>query len=226
MPMNWDYIARHPEVNGGDDYVTKIITRQVTDEDGVLLDEDFEKTTKVGKEPPFIKLYTDCMLTLNNIDSALSAPLIAFGNHMTYANDKSIAFRHIVRTDRLVREDVARRCGVTDDMVKKWVKKFVETDIFIPIVDVQGRKSRGVYYVNPWVIGKGEWKDIKKLRGEFVFSNDEAKIGSCIIDSQNNARQIYVQNNTKGKISQSRQKQIAHQSEQMTISDYPEFMPE
>lgn len=193
MPLNLDYIRQHPEVNGGDDYITKIISRQVVSTDGEILTEDTETQSKIGKEPPFIKVYTDCMLILNNVDVALSGPLIAFGNHMTFANDKSLAFRHVVRTDKLVRADVAHRCGVSDIMVKKWIQKFVEAEIFIPIIDKNGKRSRGVYYVNPWVIGKGEWKDIKKLRGEFVLSNDTSKIGSCIIDEENQTRQIFLQ---------------------------------
>lgn len=205
MPLNIDYINKHPEVNGGDDYVTKIISRQtISTETGEILEDDLEKQTKIGKEPPFIKVYTDCMLVLNNIDTALSAPLIAFGNHMTFANDKSLAFRHVVRTDSLVRADVANRCGVSDIMVKKWIKKFVEAEIFIPIVDDHGKRKRGVYYVNPWVIGKGEWKDIKKLRGEFMLSDDTTKIGTCIIDEKNQTRQIFLQNaNSKKSLEQS-----------------------
>lgn len=199
MAMNLDYIAAHPEVNGGEDYITKIVSRQVVSEEtGEILSGELEKTNRVGKEPPFIKIYTDCMLVLNNIDAALSAPLIAFCNHLTYANEKTLAFRHIVRTDSMVRADVAARCGVTDAMVKKWVQKFVECEIFIPIVE-NGKKKRGIYYVNPWVIGRGEWKDIKKLRGEFVLSNDTAKIGSCIIDNNNQTRQIFVQNSSTTK---------------------------
>lgn len=203
MPLNIDYINKHPEVNGGDDYVTKIISRQtISTETGEIFEDDTEKQTKIGKEPPFIKVYTDCMLVLNNIDTALSAPLIAFGNHMTFANDKSLAFRHVVRTDSLVRADVANRCGVSDVMVKKWIKKFVEAEIFIPIVDNQGKRKRGVYYVNPWVIGKGEWKDIKKLRGEFMLSDDMTKIGTCIIDEKNQTRQIFLQNANSKKLEQ------------------------
>ena len=192
MPMDIDYIREHPEVNGGDDYITKIISRQVVNTDGEVMYDDTVKQTKVGKDPPFIKIYTDCMLVLNNVDTALSAPLIAFGNHMTFANDKSLAFRHVVRTDSMVRNDIAHRCGVSDVMVKKWIQKFVEAEIFIPIIE-NGKRKRGVYYVNPWVIGKGEWKDIKKLRGEFVLSNDQAQVGSCIIDGENQTRQIFLQ---------------------------------
>ena len=191
--LDFKYISDHPEVNGGHDTTTKIVQHTTLTPDGEVLGQDLEKVSRIGKEPPYIKIYTDCMLVLNGIDTALSAPLIAFGAHMTYANDKSLAFRHVVRTDRLVREDVAHRCGVSDEMVKKWIKKFVEAEIFIPIKNAAGQKSRGIYYVNPWVIGKGEWKDIKKLRGEFVLSNDSAKIGTCIIDEANHTRQIYMQ---------------------------------
>lgn len=191
--MNFKYIQEHPEVNGGDSYITKIISRQVVDSTtGELLESDEEKKTRVGKEPPFIKIYTDCMLVLNHIDASLSAPLIAFCHHMTWANETNIAFRHIIRTDQYVREDVARRCGVKDDMVKKWIKTFVDTEVFIPIV-VNGKRRRGAYYVNPWVIGKGEWKDIYKLRGEFSLTKDSTLIGSCIVDSQNNKRQVFLQ---------------------------------
>ena len=191
--MNFKYIQEHPEVNGGDSYITKIISRQVIDSTtGELLESDEEQKTRVGKEPPFIKIYTDCMLVLNHIDASLSAPLIAFCHHMTWANEANIAFRHIIRTDQYVREDVARRCGVKDDMVKKWIKTFVDTEVFIPII-VNGKRRRGAYYVNPWVIGKGEWKDIYKLRGEFSLTKDSTLIGSCIVDSQNNKRQVFLQ---------------------------------
>lgn len=196
--MNFKYVEEHPEVNGGENYITKIITRQiVSNETGEILEDDIEKRTRIGKEPPFIKIYTDCMLVLNHIDSSLSAPLIAFCHHMTWANDNRIVFRHMVRTDEFVRADVAERCGVSDSMVKKWIKKFVETEIFIPIT-VNGKVKRGAYYVNPWVIGKGEWKDIYKLRGEFCLSNNSSQLGSCIVDTENNTRQVFLQD-TSGK---------------------------
>ena len=196
--MNFKYIQEHPEVNGGASYLTKIIERQVVDPDGVIMQDESEKRYSIGKEPPYIKIYTDCMLVLNNIDTALSAPLIAFCHHMTWANEPNLAFRHIIRTDQFVREDVARRCGVKDDMVKKWIKKFVETEVFIPIV-INNKRKRGAYYVNPWVVGKGEWKDISKLRGEFCLSNDSCRVGSCIIDNENRTRQVFLQDTTPKK---------------------------
>ena len=197
--MNFKYIEEHPEVNGGENYITKIISRQIISNDGEILEDDTEKKTRIGKEPPFIKIYTDCMLVLNHIDASLSAPLIAFCHHMTWANESNIVFRHMVWTNEFVRADVAKRCGVSDSMVKKWIKKFVETEIFIPI-EVNGKVKRGAYYVNPWVIGKGEWKDISKLRGEFCLSNDSSRFGSCIVDSKNNTRQVFLQDTTGKKM--------------------------
>ena len=190
--MNFKYIQEHPEINGGENFVTKVITRTIVDEDGVVKEHDKEKLARIGKEPPYVKVYTDCMLVLNHIDTALSAPLIAFCHHMTWANDENAIFRHMIRTDSFVRADVAARCGVSDAMVKKWINKFVECEIFIPIV-VDNKRKRGAYYVNPWVVGKGEWKDIQKLRGEFILSKDLEQVGACIIDTKNNARQVFLQ---------------------------------
>lgn len=196
--LNFKYIEEHPEVNGGENYITKIISRSIINDDGEILSQDEETKTRIGKEPPFIKIYTDCMLVLNHIDASLSAPLIAFCHHMTWANENNAAFRHMIKTDQFVRQDVAFRCGVKDDMVKKWIKKFVETEVFIPI-EVDGKRRRGAYYVNPWVIGKGEWKDIAKLRGEFCLTQDSTRVGSCIIDSKNNKRQVFLQDTSSKK---------------------------
>lgn len=198
--MNFNYIKEHPEVNGGETYTTQIFSRQVVNHEGEILENITDSKSKLGKEPPFVKVYTDCMLVLNHIDASLSGPLIAFCHHMTWANEENVTFRHIVRTDQLVRADVARRCNVSDVMVKKWIKKFVECEVFIPII-ADGKRKKGVYYVNPWVIGKGEWKDIKKLRGEFVLSDNSELIGSCLVDSENLERRVFLQdtsNKVKG----------------------------
>ena len=56
--------------------------------------------------------------------------------------------------------------GLKIDRVNKVLTQLVKADIFRKI---EGR--RGVYRVNPFIIGKGEWKDIKELRANFDFQN-------------------------------------------------------
>lgn len=187
--MNQKEIFRNPQINGG---VKKIISETNTiaynEEDGKLTREIREHTGYVGREPDYIKIYTDCMLVFNNMDIALSPFIVAFGRHMTYANDGNSNFRCTVRTDELVRRDVAEYCGVSDRRVQQAIKALVDSEVFIPI-QINGRKKRGIYFVNPWVVGKGEWKDIKTLRGQFEFVTGQA--GVLSIDNEGN-RKVFM----------------------------------
>lgn len=174
--MNRDVIEQHPEVNGG----VKKLTRETNaiaynSETGEITREIHEQTGLVGREPDYIKIYTDCMLVFNQMDVALSPFIIAFGRHMTYANAGNANFRCTVRTDELVRRDVAEYCGVTDRRVKQAITALVEAEVFIP-VEIEGKRKRGIYFVNPWVVGKGEWKDIKALRAQFEYVSGASSV--------------------------------------------------
>lgn len=187
--MNEDIILRNPEINGGVKKIHSETNAIVMDtESGEIVREIREHTGYVGKEPDYIKIYTDCMLVFNNMDVALSPFIVAFCRHMTYANAGNPNFRCTVRTDELVRKDVAECCGVSDARVKQAIKALVDAEVFIPM-QINGKKKRGIYFVNPWVVGKGEWKDIKQLRGQFEFKSGQA--GVLAID-ENGERQVIM----------------------------------
>lgn len=176
--MNADMIANNPDINGGIKKVVREETTTVYDsETGELVRKISMNNGVVGKEPDYIKIYTDCMLVLNKMDVALSPYIIAFARHMTYANHGNPNFRCTVRTDELVRKDVAAYCGVSDARVKQAIKALVDAEVFIPMV-IEGKTKRGIYFVNPWVVGKGEWKDIKQLRGQFEFISGASSVVS------------------------------------------------
>lgn len=186
--MNKDIILSNPEINGGVKKIRSETNTMVMDLDtGELVREIRENTGYVGREPDYIKIYTDCMLVFNNMDVALSPFIVAFGRHMTYANGGNPNFRCTVRTDELVRKDVAEYCGVSDARVKQAIKALVDAEVFIPM-QINGKKKRGIYFVNPWVVGKGEWKDIKQLRGQFEFITGAA--GVLAIDEDGSRKVI------------------------------------
>lgn len=186
--MNKDIILSNPEINGGVKKIRSETNTTVMDLDtGELVREIRENTGYVGREPDYIKIYTDCMLVFNNMDVALSPFIVAFGRHMTYANGGNPNFRCTVRTDELVRKDVAEYCGVSDARVKQAIKALVDAEVFIPM-QINGKKKRGIYFVNPWVVGKGEWKDIKQLRGQFEFITGAA--GVLAIDEDGSRKVI------------------------------------
>lgn len=143
-------------------------------------------------EPDYIKIYIGTQLCLNNLDPSLAPYIIAFGPHMTYANDSQ--YQHMIRTDIMCREDVAGRLGVSIRRVEQIIKTLVENGIFIPIKYVEEangvvkeKTRRGIYFVNPWVVAKGSWKDIKKLQQSIDFVKGES---SYLISDEAGTRQI------------------------------------
>jgi hypothetical protein len=146
----------------------------------------------VDSEPDYIKIYIGTQLCLNNLDPSLAPYIIAFGPYMTYANDSQ--YQHMVTTNIVCREGVAATLGVTVYRVDQIIKKLVATGIFIPVVHrvehdgiVTQKKRRGMYFVNPWVVAKGSWKDIKKLQQNIDFVKGES---SYLISDSDGTRQI------------------------------------
>lgn len=185
--MNAYEIEKHPEINGGVKKVTREQTHTEYNSETGELSRVIVQDAYVGKEPDYIKIYTDCMLVLNRLNPALSPFIIAFSRWMTYANFSQEEFRCTVQTNEIVRRDVANYVGVSDARVKQAIKELVEAEIFIPLT-IDGKKKRGIYFVNPWVVGKGEWKDIKQLRGQFEFVSGASSV--MAIESDGNKKVI------------------------------------
>ncbi|MCM1234653.1 MAG: hypothetical protein NC489_31510 [Ruminococcus flavefaciens] len=146
----------------------------------------------IDQEPEYIKIYTNTQLCLSNLDSSLAPVIIAFGPYMTYADNPK--YKHMVQTSDIIREGVASTLGVSTKRVEQLIKKLVENGIFIPIYrekEINGvikrTKKRGVYFVNPWVIAKGHWKDIKKLQQKIDFVKGAS---SCYIEDELGERKI------------------------------------
>lgn len=174
--MNAYEIEKHPEINGGRKRVTKeYVHTEVDIETGEIVRQITESNGYAGTEPDYIKIYTDCQLVFNHLDTALSPYIVAFGHYMTYANFDNPVFRCTVQTTQVIREAVAEALGVSDRQVKRAVADLVKAEVFIPI-EKKGKRIRGVYFVNPWVMAKGEWKDIKELRGQFEFVSGASSV--------------------------------------------------
>ena len=146
----------------------------------------------VDQEPDYIKIYIGTQLSLNNLDPSRAPYIIAFGPYMTYANDAQ--YQHMVQTSDLVREGVASTLGVSPKRVEQIIKKLIDSGIFIPIYRqtekdgvITRQKKRGIYFVNPWVVGKGSWKDIKALQQTIDFVRGES---SYFISDESGTRKI------------------------------------
>ncbi len=133
------------------------------------------------QEPEYVKVYINTQLSISNLNTSLAPYIIAFAKHMTYANDSQ--YSHMVRTDRTAKEDVARTCHVSVDRVNQIVKELVKSGVFIKISDeietegiVKTNVRRGIYFVNPFFIAKGDWQSIRKLQQKIDFVSGECEL--------------------------------------------------
>ncbi len=142
------------------------IIRNITDEKTVGF---------VQSEPEYVKIYTGTQLCLLNLNPNLAPVIIAFSRFMTYANDET--YPQMVACNELTKQGVADTLGVSTKRVDQLLKELVEAGIFIPIVReiekdgvITRKKKRGMYFVSPWVVGKGSWHDIKKLQQSIDYT--------------------------------------------------------
>ncbi len=111
-------------------------------------------------EPAFIKLYLDClgMFTRSSaLDKNLNDMLIATLKYMTYADKEQIIYLNSTIKKRIA-ESTGKSIARYNQALTLWVKE-----------GILRRIDRGAYQVNPWVFGKGDWRDIEQLRATFSF---------------------------------------------------------
>lgn len=144
--------------------------RIVNQETGEITVEQ-TKRTEVGfvdAEPPYIKVYLDCILKFKGLSSSLNPILLALCRHMNFADKDQIIF-----VNKYVKDLICAECGVKTKRVEQAIKQFVE-------VGLLKREARGVYLVNPYIISRGKWEDVKKLRATFDFITGDIEVNSDV----------------------------------------------
>jgi len=119
-----------------------------TDTGEVLLSETTSKR-RMEREPDFIKLYLKDILYLNDLPKTTNGILYQLLTAMDYENRIQITAGF--------KRQIANDLGIKESTVKQAIFNFQKKEIII-------KKDTGMYVVNPFYFGKGEWKNIKKLR--------------------------------------------------------------
>lgn len=159
----------------------KTIERVNTDFDsstGEITRHTEQFTIKGQNEEEYIKVYYNTLLTFKGISTILTPVLLAMGEHMTYANSKQGGQR--IKFDAFVKENICAKCGMGQDRLNQLIRLMIDNDVIRRIYkkDKDGNPTeacyRGLYEVNPFIMGKGDWSDIKTLRTQFNYMDGTA----------------------------------------------------
>ena len=148
------------------DRVDSTVYTSVTEDKDTGEVQTITTVTKVGKEPDFVKLYIDCVLTFKGLGKGLNGILIELLRYMSYADIGEDGGGQLIFINKPLKESIAKRLGISIKRVEQAITNLVKAHIF-------KRVQLGAYQVNPNIFGKGEWNDIRNIRATFDFGNGD-----------------------------------------------------
>lgn len=131
-------------------------------------------------EPEYVKLYVRAWCDFKGIDSLRPSDrtvLVRLFNVMTYAKARSVVDEHgnvhdegwgqIIYTNAELKRSIARETGLQYATVNTAFTHLKKAGVL-------RRVGTGTYQVNPELVGKGKWSEIKKLRATFNVIGEDA----------------------------------------------------
>lgn len=117
-------------------------------------------TYPTGDEPPYVKLYIADVLYLRDMPRRYEAITLALLKRVSYAGDEQGL---CVSVNRFVKESICKEIG--------W-ENTISVDNALQVLmkgEILYRVARGVYRFNPYLFGRGNWADVKRLRMEINY---------------------------------------------------------
>ena len=146
---------------------------------GVAIANREEKTFYVDHEPPYVKLYLDNVLFLSDLPKGLNGILMALLERMPYTG-KSFAINGAVR------REIANELNFTEGSVRNGISQLSKGGLLIHI-------DTGLYQFNPHFFGRGDWKEIERLRLEIVYDY-RGRTFNAEVEHRENCRKEEIEN--------------------------------
>lgn len=128
--------------------IQEVVVDRVT---GEILAENVTSQNFIdkGSEPPFIKLYIDDLILLNDLPTKSSAILWELLKNMSYDNEIAL---NSYRKKKII-ENLDIKMSTLNNALSSFVKK-----------EILYRVGSGTYIPNPYLFARGSWEDISDLR--------------------------------------------------------------
>ena len=134
-------------------------TAVINNETGEVLSESHSHTehARIPIEPPFVKVYLDCLAKFKDVQFSFNPILLAFLKKASWADEDDANGGLVLSLTKYTKETIAKKCNVSLNRVNQALSEFVKKGYF-------KRLGLGTYQLNADLFGKGHWKDIYKVR--------------------------------------------------------------
>lgn len=163
-------------------------------ETGEIFHDTKYSVTAINNEDDYIKVYRylNTVFAFKDIEKKLIPTLMEICNYMNFA-DKG----QTVILIKPIKEQMSQALGIGLKEIDKHITALKKADVLRP-------QGRAVYAVNPFIVGRGKWSDIKELRAQFDYNTGLMTTQSIVQDR--------ITGETMAKITQERRdKQIPGQ---------------
>lgn len=149
-------------------YFEKSESTSIVDNDtGEVKSEQYSHTeyAKLPAEPPFVKLYLDCLAKFNDIQISFNPILAEMLKRASYADEEVENGGFVLYLNKQLKTVIANKCNVSLNRVEHALTEFVKKGYVYRI-------GVGSYQFNAKLFGKGSWKEMHKIRtiqAEFDF---------------------------------------------------------
>lgn len=141
----------------------------VISESGELIEQTSTRESYVANEPGYVKLYLQDVLQLSGLPKSHHDILMCVLKEMNWENKVYLAGK--------LKKDIIARLGIKLTTFDKALASFVREEILYQV-------DRGVYLVNPYLFGKGAWKDIKAIRLTVDYESGKRTVATAIDKDQ------------------------------------------
>ena len=143
---------------------------------GEVLSSTKETVAKTSAEPDFVKVYYETMLAFNQIHNVPVQFVLSLSKFIEWSNDGEPLYVTLNKRAKLA---IANDCQLSPRHIARYIGSARENGLLFKT------EFRGVYEVNPFMIAKGKWDSIKRLRAQFDF-NEGKWVRTMEVDSTSN----------------------------------------
>lgn len=142
----------------------KLVETVIDGATGEVLHQDVKCTLRT-LEPDYVKLYIKAWCDFKAVKGVNVSFLYTVLPYMTYANKGQY-----LSIPAFLKEEIGKELGWKETTIKN---RFRDECAKLCKANVFKKVRYNVYQVNPELIGKGDWKDVQKLRATFNLSTGE-----------------------------------------------------
>lgn len=125
------------------------VKEKINHETGEVIQSETTKRIKVPGEPNYVRLYFEGLMMLTEVTRNEMKTLCAI---LECTN-----FQNTIELTATKRKNIVHELSTTEGNFNKNLSNLVKSGLL-------KRNGIGEYLLNPFVFGKGQWKDIHKLR--------------------------------------------------------------